>query len=354
MLSSLRKPTKALPATAISTDTTRSSSASLPPSLSRHPSTRSKGEKGFATTAISTGGDVLVDLPDMPEEKPFWSTLIPSLIELTRMLLKARSLSPLDLPAIISLLSLCLGWRAISTHSSFRLDGGDRALISNALELRDRDAIVNLVRDIIVSRMVGRSGEKALRGVLAMDRGRGREKSTYHVGRDEGLRGRDRLLGVIWQVVLPFAVQVTVSYVCLSFFSLIRELLKSTHHAHTRADSSSAPLSENFKLASFSPSLLSAMRFSHSGASAHTQDFADAWHDIDLEILGIVDDHLKNLDHLATVRSVSLDQSMPEGLGISHGRDNQSASLQHRDAWTEGELVCQFLERAKRWITTTG
>jgi hypothetical protein len=138
------------------------------------------------------------------------------------------------------------------------------------------------------------------------------------------------------------------------FFSLIRELLKSTHHAHTRADSSSAPLSENFKLASFSPSLLSAMRFSHSGASAHTQDFADAWHDIDLEILGIVDDHLKNLDHLATVRLVSPDQSMPEGLGISHGRDNQSASSQHRDAWTEGELVCQFLERAKRWITTTG
>jgi hypothetical protein len=201
VLSSLRKPTKVAPTSAISMgDTTRSSSASLPPSLSRHPSTRSKGDKGLATTAISTGGDVLVDLPDLPEEKPFWSTLIPSLIELTRMLLKARSLSPLDLPAIMSLLALCLGWRAISTHSSFRLDGGDRALITNALDLRDRDAIVALVRDIIVSRMIGRSGEKALRGVLGMDRGRGREKSTYHVGRDEGLRGRDRLLGVIWYV----------------------------------------------------------------------------------------------------------------------------------------------------------
>ena len=136
--------------------------------------------------------------------------------------------------------------------------------------------------------------------------------------------------------------------------SLIRELLKSTHHTHTRADSVTAPLSENFKLASFSPSLLSAMRFSHSGASAHTQGFADAWHDIDLEILGIVDDHLRNLDHVASMRSNSLDQSLADPSGISHGRDNSRSSSQHRDAWAEGELVCQFLERAKRWILTTG
>jgi hypothetical protein len=191
VLGSLRKPSKIITSSAIST-------TSLPATLSRHPSTRSKGEKGFATTAVSTGSEALIDPTGLPEEKPYWSTMIPFLIELVRTLLNARSLSPLDLPAIMSLLSLCSGWRALSTHSSFRLDGGDRAIITNALDLRDRDGIVSLVRDVIVSRMIGRSGEKALRGVLGMDRGRGREKSTYHVGRDEGLRGRDRLLGVIW------------------------------------------------------------------------------------------------------------------------------------------------------------
>lgn len=99
----------------------------------------------------------------------------------------------------MSLFSLCLGWRAVSTTCSpFRLDSQDRSVIVNALDARDRDGIVVLVRDIILSQMIGRSGEKALRNVLGMNRGRGRERSTYHVSRDEGLRGRDRLLGVIW------------------------------------------------------------------------------------------------------------------------------------------------------------
>lgn len=198
VLNSLRKPSKVAPTAAISTELPKISTASIPSTLSRHPSVRSKGEKGLATTAVTTGGQALIDVPGISEDKPYWSTMIPFLVELTRMLLKARSLSPLDLPAIMSLLALCSGWRAISTHVSFRLDGGDRAIITNALEIRDRDGIIALVKDIIVSRMIGRSGEKALRGVLGMDRGRGREKSTYHVGRDEGLRGRDRLLGVIW------------------------------------------------------------------------------------------------------------------------------------------------------------
>jgi hypothetical protein len=140
----------------------------------------------------------------------------------------------------------------------------------------------------------------------------------------------------------------------ISVISLIRELLKSTHHAHTRADPASAPLSENFKLASFSPSLLSAMRFSHSGTSSHTQEFADAWHDIDLEILGIVDDHLRNLDHIATARSIPSPQGVSGTPGISRGQETKAVSSQHQDAWAEGELVCHFLERAKRWITTTG
>jgi hypothetical protein len=160
---------------------------------------RSKGEKGLATTAITTSEEVVIDLPPVVvDEKPLWSTMIPFLIQLLRFLLKAKSLSPLDLPGIMSLLSLSLGWRAMSTTATFRTNSGDRAVVTNALDLRDRDAIVSLVRDVIVSQMIGRSGEKALRGVLGMDRGRGRERSTYLIKRDDGLRGRDRLLGVIW------------------------------------------------------------------------------------------------------------------------------------------------------------
>jgi hypothetical protein len=94
------------------------------------------------------------------------------------------------------------------------------------------------------------------------------------------------------------------------------------------------------------------MRFSHTGNSTQTQEFADAWHDIDLEILGIVDDHIKSLQNAASERA---NNPEPFGLPIPgnlHGQENKSGSGRHQDAWTEGELVCQFLDRAKKWITT--
>jgi hypothetical protein len=95
------------------------------------------------------------------------------------------------------------------------------------------------------------------------------------------------------------------------------------------------------------------MRFSHTGNSTQTQEFADAWHDIDLEILGIVDDHIKSLQNAASERASNAELFSAPQLGIPHGQENKIGSGRHQDAWTEGELVCQFLDRAKRWITTS-
>jgi hypothetical protein len=95
------------------------------------------------------------------------------------------------------------------------------------------------------------------------------------------------------------------------------------------------------------------MRFSHTGASSHTQDFADAWHDIDLEILGIVDDHLKHLRDDAVGRSSTADSGTGVVPGVTYNPEIKGVSLRHRDAWTEGELACKFLDRAKKWITTS-
>jgi hypothetical protein len=90
------------------------------------------------------------------------------------------------------------------------------------------------------------------------------------------------------------------------------------------------------------------MRFSHKSVEAETAEFADAWHDVDLEILGVVDDHLKDLEHVVNSRQFPPDLAMTG----SFTQDSKSHALRIRDAWTEGELICEFLERAKRWITS--
>ena len=95
------------------------------------------------------------------------------------------------------------------------------------------------------------------------------------------------------------------------------------------------------------------MRFSHTGNSTQTQEFVDAWHDIDLEILGIVDDHIKSLQNAASERASNAELFGVPQPGNPHGQESKSGSGRHQDAWTEGELVCQFLDRAKRWITTS-
>lgn len=133
--------------------------------------------------------------------------------------------------------------------------------------------------------------------------------------------------------------------------SLLRELLKSTHHNGKGMDSGSSALSANFNLASFTPSLLSAMRFSHPEASANTLEFADAWHDIDLEILEIVDDHLRDLAEVVKSRKLPVDPATGQVVPSAPSQDPKNYSLRIRDAWTEGELMCQYLERAAKWIT---